>query len=133
MDDSVVLSKAPPPAVIDLYSTLYFNGIWTDKFQTDETNTEAFHKADGTTVMVPMMHQFYGGLELHLSGKNFQALRLPYRPSNDCNTVFDAMYIILSEQGNSTAQIVGRIGEHRTGCIFIRLEDQGRRPQYTSF
>lgn len=91
--------QGPPPAVINLYSTLYFNGIWTDKFQTDETKTEGFHKADGTTVMVPMMHKFYGGWELHLSGKNFQALRLPYRPSIDCNNVFDAMYIILPNKG----------------------------------
>lgn len=89
----------PQPAVIDLYSTLYFNGVWTDKFQTEETKSEAFNKADGTTVLVPMMHKNFQGLVLHLNGKDFQALRLPYLPSNDCNNVFDAMYIILPNKG----------------------------------
>lgn len=91
--------QSPEPGVIDLYSTLYFNGVWTDKFETEKTNSEDFHKADGSTVMVPMMHRFFQGWELHLSGKNFQALRLPYLPSKDCNTVFDAMYIILPNKG----------------------------------
>ncbi|CAN5224169.1 hypothetical protein BH11CYA1_BH11CYA1_48010 [soil metagenome] len=89
--------QSPAPGVIDLYSTLYFNGDWADKFQTTDTKIEGFNKADGTTVMVPMMHQFYGCL--HLSGKNFQALRMPYQSSNDRNNVFDAMYIILPNKG----------------------------------
>lgn len=92
--------QGPLPSVIELYSTLYFNGIWSDKFLSSWTKKESFKKADGTRIMVPMMHKSFEGYgALYLNAKDFQALRMPYLPSSTPDKVFDAMYIILPKMG----------------------------------
>ncbi len=59
-----------------LTNAIYFNAAWATQFQTSLTSPSAFHRLDGTDVMVPMMHEStdlaYG------EGDNYQAVAIPY-------------------------------------------------------
>ena len=63
-----------------LVNTVYFKGEWTDPFDPIETATVEFRRADGSTVIVPMMRQMLdarvGGGEDY--GEDFVAVDLPY-------------------------------------------------------
>ena len=69
-------SKFDPTSGFALMNTIYFKGIWTDKFSSGLTEDEVFRDEDGNETKVPMMNQkrqfFYSENDL------CQAICLPY-------------------------------------------------------
>jgi serpin B len=52
-----IVDKISPDEKMHLLNALYFNGIWRDKFNVNETKKQPFYKEDGTMVAVDMMFQ----------------------------------------------------------------------------
>jgi serpin B len=72
-----------PQGVLDgmtrlvLANAIYFKAGWLYGFNKDLTAPEPFHRLDGTTLEIPMMHQSESFA--YLRGTNYQALQLPYQ------------------------------------------------------
>ena len=73
------------PAVLDslsgkeqfvLANAVYFTAAWAIPFNTAQTEKEAFHLLDGSSVTVDMMHQVNSFV--YTAGKDYQAIALPY-------------------------------------------------------
>lgn len=76
-----LITKILPPAdyshvIAVLANAIYFKGMWTTAFNTDQTMAAPFTLADGTEVSCQMMNQT--GSFPYFSGANFQAVELPY-------------------------------------------------------
>lgn len=59
-----------------LLNAVYFNGIWSKKFDEDGTKMRNFIKSDGTNIDIPMMNK-EDALDYE-SNELFKAIRLPY-------------------------------------------------------
>ena len=55
MVPSIVDEPIGPDTVLFLINTLFFGGKWSEPFDPEKTFDGTFHKADGSTVTVPMM------------------------------------------------------------------------------
>lgn len=86
-----------PPESIDtltkmlLTNAIYFKAAWNNPFEEDATKNQNFYLLNGGKVKVPMMQnksRFF-----YTSGKNYQAIELPYKGSNT------SMVIILPSAG----------------------------------
>jgi serpin B len=90
-----------PPGIITkltrlvLSNAIYFNARWQTEFLNELTYDDMFYLLDGTTVMVPMMHQecYFDYSE----AGDYQAISLPYL-GNEL-----AMIILLPNEGSFTA------------------------------
>ncbi|MBM3122273.1 MAG: serpin family protein [Chloroflexi bacterium] len=78
-----------------LANAIYFKAGWLHPFEADATSPQDFHRLDGSTVEVPMMHQEESlG---YAAGEGVQALELPY-VSGDMS-----MLILLPDEGRFEA------------------------------
>ena len=69
-----------------LVNALYFKAPWQTPFDKGSTTSQAFHRADGSTVKVDMMHNSQNEGSF-LRGSHFQAARLPYAGGSLAMTV----------------------------------------------
>jgi serpin B len=82
-----------PKGIVDattrlvLVNALYFKAPWDTPFEKSSTSQAAFHRADGSTVQVPMMHGDPEGSAVYLTGRHFAGARLPYRSGTLAMTV----------------------------------------------
>ncbi len=90
-------SKLDPMMGFALTNTIYFKGIWTDKFPKALTRDEVFKCEDGREKTLPMMnqtHKFY-----YSENELCQALCLPYS-----NEAFQ-MIILLPKEGKTVSEV----------------------------
>ncbi len=73
--DKIVESLSPDDRMV-LLNAIYFNGIWSMKFDEDGTKMQNFNKNDGTNHEVPMMNK-EDKLE-YTTNSLFSAIKLPY-------------------------------------------------------
>ena len=59
-----------------LTNAVYLKAGWTTPFQADQTHPDAFHKADGSGIQAPFMHQI--GELGYAKHDGYQLVRLPY-------------------------------------------------------
>jgi serine protease inhibitor len=86
-----IMQSAPAGASVVLINALYFKGSWQFPFAEDRTKPGTFHASTGD-VQVPMMHSGPSTTPF-MNGRNFQAVKLPYKSWQV------AMYVFLpSEQ-----------------------------------
>ncbi|HUP53473.1 MAG TPA: serpin family protein [Longimicrobiales bacterium] len=72
-----ILDSLDPELVMLLVNAIYFDGAWTNEFDPDDTRTQAFTRADGSTVQVDMMTM--SGVEFPLGGgQGYSAVEMPY-------------------------------------------------------
>ena len=90
-------SKFDPTSGFALMNTIYFKGIWTDKFSSGLTEDEVFRDEDGNETKVPMMNQkrqfFYSENDL------CQAICLPYS-----NGAYQ-MIVLLPKGGKKVSEV----------------------------
>ncbi len=65
-----------PMTRLVLTNAVYLKAAWTVPFQSDQTRPDAFHKADGSVVPAPFMHQV--GELGYAKHDGYQLVRLPY-------------------------------------------------------
>ena len=108
-------SESGPSQGFALVNTIYFKGIWTDKFRKANTRDEVFKGEDGKEKTVPMMNQtrqfFYTEDDL------CQTLCLPYS-----NGAYQ-MIVMLPKEGKT----VGDVVQSLTADGWEKCYDQMRR------
>ena len=101
--------------VFTLVNTIYFKGVWTDKFRKSNTRDEVFIGEDGKEQTMPMMNQmrqfFYTENDL------WQALCLPYS-----NGAYQ-MIVMLPKEGKT----VQEVAQSLTADSWEKCYDQMRR------
>jgi serpin B len=70
-----LFANLPPETRLVLANTMYLKADWTHPFAKDPTTQDTFHRADGSTAKVPMMHQ-QAPLR-YAAGPGWQAVELP--------------------------------------------------------
>ncbi len=71
-----IMETIDPDLVMLLLNAIYFKGDWLTQFDEAKTQKQDFFLPEGNTVMVDMMST--SGNFSYYSGKNLQAVRLPY-------------------------------------------------------
>jgi serine protease inhibitor len=76
IQDLLQASDVPSDTRLILTNAIYFKASWANQFQERSTRPAAFHRADGSSVQTPFMHQTehmgYG------EGDGFKVVELPY-------------------------------------------------------
>ncbi|MDD4108800.1 MAG: serpin family protein [Prolixibacteraceae bacterium] len=84
-----------------LLNAIYFNGIWTNKFDEKGTYNLNFVKSNGTSLEVPMMNKL--DKVPYMSGNLFKAIKIPY--GNDQYN----MVVILPAGGNNSQYVIDNL------------------------
>lgn len=72
-----ILDSLDPQLVMLLINAIYFDGAWTNEFDSDDTTTRSFQREDASLVNVEMMS--IADVEFPLGfGTDFAAVELPY-------------------------------------------------------
>ena len=77
----IVPNSIPSEIVMYLINATYFNGPWRDQFDPAKTEKEPFHRADGSTVSVPMMEKTEDVVHPTYATKEFRAVDIAYGDS----------------------------------------------------
>ena len=85
-----LLEKPPSPPMF-LANAVYFHAAWSSPFQTQWTQQQPFHPADGSNLTVEMMRQ--SGRFNYAKGRGYAVVALPYVDNRF------AMYCFLPENG----------------------------------
>ena len=95
-----------------LVNTIYFKGIWTDKFLKANTEDEVFKGEDGKETMVPMMNQ--RNMFFYTENDFCQTLCLPYS-----NGAYQ-MIVLLPQKGKT----VQEVAQSLTAASWKKMYDQ---------
>jgi serpin B len=98
-----------------LVNTIYFKGVWTDKFRKANTWDEVFKGEDGKETTVPMMNQMHKFF--YTENDLYQALCLPYS-----NGAYQ-MIVLLPKEGKT----VQEVAQSLTADSWEKCYDQMRR------
>ena len=98
-----------------LKNTIYFKGVWTDKFRKSNTWDEVFKGEDGKETTVPMMNQMHKFF--YTENDLYQALCLPYS-----NGAYQ-MIVLLPKEGKT----VQEVAQSLTADSWEKCYDQMRR------
>ncbi len=93
-----VFDQLDPATKVVLANAVYLKADWKIPFMPDATKDEAFTRADGGTVSVPMMHQ-HAALR-YASGTGWQAVELPYAGDQL------AMWILVPAKDSGPAELL---------------------------
>jgi len=94
-----ILETIDPQTLVILANAIHFNSFWTWDFDKSQTVNKTFHNIDGTTSMVPMMHQKQMVMK-YAQMNSCGMVTLPY-----ANGAF-AMNLILPEEGEDIDALI---------------------------
>ena len=120
-------SNLDPMMGFVLTNTIYFKGIWTDKFPKALTRDEVFKDENGKEKTMPMMnqeHNFY-----YSENDLCQALSLPY--SNEAYQ----MIVLLPKEGKTVSEVVQSLtadGWQRMGAQMRKVLVDVKLPRFES-
>lgn len=96
-----IIEQLNPLDRMVLLNAIYFNGIWTNKFDEEGTKMRHFRKADGSSYETPMMSKEE---ELDYTANDlFSAVRLPY------GTGQYNMVVMRPVEGKSSQDVIDRL------------------------
>lgn len=72
-----ILDQLDPDLVMLLANAIYFDGAWTTQFDPADTRSAEFHREDGSTVQVEMMHMEDATIAMG-GGSDYAVAELPY-------------------------------------------------------
>ncbi|TYQ12703.1 UNVERIFIED_CONTAM: serpin B [Acetivibrio alkalicellulosi] len=111
-----VLKEIDPFAMLYIISAIYFNGIWTEDFNIDNTIEHEFFMDDGSIKSVMMMNKIskmnYG------EGNGYQAVRLPYGDGEL------SMYCILPDEDTPINDFIRDMDDNRWNEIKDSMFEQ---------
>jgi serpin B len=96
-----IIRQLNPLDRLVLLNAIYFNGIWTNKFDENGTKMSAFSKEDGSVNEIPMMSK-EEKLE-YTSNDLFSAVKIPYG-----NGQYN-MVVLLPEDGKTSGELIGQL------------------------
>ena len=102
---NIVMPEDFDPALqqqLVLLNAVYFNGTWRHPFSRRATKKESFHLADGSTMQTNMMSETDDLAFAYHAGKNYEAVRLPYRNSA-------SMIVILPGKNRTLAEMEAKL------------------------
>ena len=109
-----MIGKIKPSTVMMLINAIYFKGKWHTPFDPERTTDRAFHLADGTEKLHPMMSQ--SGRFRHLNGEGFQAVKLAYDEGGSASEEKGGfkdtrvgMYVFLPDADSSLEEFLGEL------------------------
>lgn len=105
-----------PMTRLILVNAIYFKGNWAVRFEKSETQDQYFHLANGSSVMVPLMHNFQEAK--YMASETFQAVELPYLGNET------SMVILLPRQRNGLGQLEQVLSLQFLTTVFSRLNQQ---------
>lgn len=124
IEDLIPMGVITPLTRLVLTNAIYFNAAWNVPFEEEATSDGPFHRLDGSTATVPLMHQTAD--HRYAEGDGWQAVELPY----DAPEL--AMVLVLPEEGRFEAieaslgdrydAILGALSEHSTTVTLPRFE-----------
>ncbi len=97
---NIVPNQIPKEVIMYLINATYFKGPWRTQFDPAETEEEPFHRADGSTVTVPMMERTEEVSPPLLRTDQFTAIDLAYSDS------LYSMTILLPHEDTSVGAVV---------------------------
>jgi len=89
--DKILDENIPAEIVMYLINAIYFKGVWSNEFDTDDTKEESFNNYDGSVSSVPLMFQEEDFN--YLENDKYQAVELMYGDS------IYSMMVVLPKQG----------------------------------
>ncbi|CAN6697212.1 unnamed protein product [Malus baccata var. baccata] len=108
-----LIPEALPPGSVGentmllLLNTIYFKGVWSDRFDPSETEECKFGLLDGSTVEAPFMIESYGWHYVK-AFDGFKVSKLPYKQGKDKERRF-SMYFLLPNSRNGLPALVKRV------------------------
>jgi len=96
-----IIEQLNPLDRMVLLNAIYFNGIWSNKFDEEGTHKLDFHKSDGSSIEVPMMNK----LEKldYTANSLFKAIKMPYG-----NGQYN-MVVFLPESGKNSQNVMDEL------------------------
>lgn len=99
----IIKSPISSAMVMFLINALYFNGSWTLPFDTAATNDFPFYRADGSTVMRPLM--WTDTVLMYFENDLFQAVDLPYGDEKF------SMAVLLPKESYTADDIIAQLND----------------------
>lgn len=112
-----IIEQVDADAVSYIMNAIYFNGTWTDKFDTRQTKLEDFQGYTRDIKKTQMMHR--NGKYQYMDNADFAAVNLPYGNGSY------SMTVILPNRGKSIDEVmagldakkVGELGRDMDECV----------------
>jgi len=125
----IVPAQIPPHIVMYLINATYFKGQWRDQFDPANTEEAPFHRADGSTVTVPMMEKTEDVVHPTYQTEQFQALDIAYGDS------LYSMTILLPHKESSVQAVVDSLDTETWTRVTEQLSPQSlsrlKMPKFT--
>ena len=118
-----ILDQFPEDTVMVLLNAMTFDGKWKEQFKEDYTDKNGtFHKADGTTQTVSMMH---GDAERYFESDVFEGIEKDYQ---------DGYYLraYLPKEGKTVSDVLTRLTENQTVSYLSADEIYVSLPKFKS-
>lgn len=129
-----VLTEISPNAVMFLMNALYFKGMWSEKFKTEDTYNAPFTLKDGSVTSTPTMHGmipskvFYGldysALEMYYGRKNFSLIII--LPKNGLNIFMEDLTPELWAEVSSGLSLQSMMGDVQVSLPKFSFEYEKR-------
>ncbi len=114
----MVPNRIPSHIVMYLINATYFNGPWRDQFDPSKTEQEPFHRADGSTVSVPMMEKTEDVQHPTYATEQFRAVDIAYGDS------LYSMTILLPREDTSVQSVVDSLDTETWSQVTEQLRSE---------
>lgn len=110
-----IIEQVDADAVSYIMNAIYFNGTWTDKFDTRQTKLENFQGYTRDIKKTQMMHR--NGKYQYMDNADFAAVNLPY--SNGSYS----MTVILPNRGKSIDEVMAGLDAKKVGELRRSMDE----------
>jgi serpin B len=113
-----LVDQLPPGTQAILLNAIYFKAAWHRSFDASLTRADAFEKASGEKVLVPLMHR--EGDYPVATGEGYSAIRLPYQNAHL------SMVVVLPDERHGNEAISARLDGTALSQLFAQLRQEAR-------
>lgn len=110
-----IIEQVDADAVSYIMNAIYFNGTWTDKFDTRQTKLENFQSYTRDIKKTQMMHR--NGKYQYMDNADFAAVNLPYGNGSY------SMTVILPNRGKSIDEVMAGLDAKKVGELRRSMDE----------